>query len=383
MVTSMKTDKTKKPGIFRYLTVGDVHMGHRQTPTDLIINNFWKTVPDTLLKDIDMLIITGDLFDRQLNNGDPIAHAIDRFITILLYKCERYNVMIRIVEGTPSHDREQMQFFVEQKNNANINVDLHYSKILDIEYIEKLDAYFLYVPDKWNPSTSETLNQVKDLMHKKGIAQVDFTILHGAFKHQLPSIVEEPTHDPEEYLALTKYLINGGHVHVMSVYDRILAAGGFDRLTHNDEIPKGLFDVTVKENGEWTATFLENKGARRYDTLNVHGMDTKQLNYTVKEHIKTLPKGSAIRLRCDPGDVATGDIDTFQDEYPNFSWSILIEKVTAKKNTVSDSLKNFDLSEFLDITPESISDLIIPDIEKFTADAAQIQRVLGLLTEFK
>ncbi|MFO5795736.1 hypothetical protein, partial [Klebsiella pneumoniae] len=59
-------------------------------------------------------------------------------------------------------------FFVEQKNNANIKVDLHYSKILDIEYIEKLDAYFLYVPDKWNPSTSETLNQVKDLMHKKG-----------------------------------------------------------------------------------------------------------------------------------------------------------------------------------------------------------------------
>ncbi|MFO5890418.1 hypothetical protein ACLBSJ_31860, partial [Klebsiella pneumoniae] len=77
------------------------------------------------------------------------------------------------------------------------------------------------------------------------------------------------------------------------------------------------------------------------------------------------------------------DHNTIQNEYTNFSWSILIEKVTTKKNTVSDSLKNFDLSEFLDITPESISDLIIPDIEKFTADAAQIQRVLGLLTEFK
>ncbi|MFO5848494.1 hypothetical protein ACLBP5_30320, partial [Klebsiella pneumoniae] len=76
----MQRDKTKKPGIFRYLTVGDVHMEHLQTPTELIINNFWKTVPDTILKDIDMLIITGDLFDRQLNNGDPAAYAFYRFI---------------------------------------------------------------------------------------------------------------------------------------------------------------------------------------------------------------------------------------------------------------------------------------------------------------
>ncbi|MFO5520957.1 hypothetical protein ACLBP3_30585, partial [Klebsiella pneumoniae] len=59
---------------------------------------------DTILKDIDMLIITGDLFDRQLNNGDPAAYAIDRFITILLYKCEMYNVMIRIDEEYQAHE---------------------------------------------------------------------------------------------------------------------------------------------------------------------------------------------------------------------------------------------------------------------------------------
>ncbi|MFO5695602.1 hypothetical protein ACLBP9_31015, partial [Klebsiella pneumoniae] len=73
-----------------------------------------------MLKDIDMLIITGVLFDRQLNNGDPAAYAIDRFITILLYKCEMYNVMIRIVEGTPSHDRVHVQFYVEHEINASV-----------------------------------------------------------------------------------------------------------------------------------------------------------------------------------------------------------------------------------------------------------------------
>lgn len=377
----MNTDRTKKPGTFRYLSVGDVHLGHRSTPASLIIRNLDLTITDALLKEADMLIITGDLFDRQLNNGDEVVHQINRWITKLMFRCAAFGTMIRIVEGTPSHDREQSRFFVEQKENALIDVDLHYTKNLSIEYIERLDAYFLYVPDKHNPSTEVTLSEVKKQMSELGIEQVDFAIMHGAFSYQLPAIVPEPTHNEQEYLALVRHQILIGHVHLMTVNERILAAGSFDRICHNDEGAKGLFQVTVKQNGDWERVFVENQWAKRYVTLDCHGLDTMQLIVAVRTFIQDLPKGSSIRLRCNPHDVANGDIDSFRKQFTNYDWQITVDKVEAKKNTVAETFNAFDMSQFKAITRDSILDLVAPMLAKMTDDETAITRCLGRLNQ--
>lgn len=375
----MKTDRTKQPGVFKYLSLGDVHLGHRSTPTSLVIRNLDRTITDDLLKEIDMLIITGDLFDRQLQNGDDTVHQINRWITFIMMRCFAFDVMIRIVEGTPSHDREQSKFFTEQKINACIDVDLHYTKTLSIEYIEKLGSYFLYVPDKHNPSTDVTLAEVKKLMADLGIEQVDFAIMHGAFSYQLPAIVPEPTHKEEEYLKLVKHQILIGHVHLMTVHERILAAGSFDRICHNDESAKGMFKVTVKENGDWERVFIENKGAKKYVTLECHGLDTKQLNFAIKEFIKDLVKGSSVRLRCNPNDVANGDIETYRREYQHLDWQITIDSIESKKNTVAEIYNSFDMAQFKDITKDSIKELMVPALAAVAPDEAAIMRCLQRL----
>lgn len=378
----MKTDKTKKPGTFRYISLGDIHLGHRSTPTAHIILNLDRVITDALLKEIDMVIITGDLFDRQLNYGDDSVHQINRWATQFMYRCAAYKVQLRIVEGTPSHDREQSQFFVEQKVNANIPIDLYYSKTLSIEYNEKIDAHFLYVPDKWHPSTAVTLAEVKGKMAELGIDKVDIAVMHGAFSYQLPSIVDEPTHDEKEYLSIVKHQILIGHVHNMTINDRIYAAGSFDRICHGDEIDKGLFHFVINKDDTFTATFIKNKKAKEYVTLEVHGFDTKQLLQAVKDKIITLPKHSAIRLRCDPLDVANGDIETFRTEYPMFEWSVLVEKTTKKKNSVTESLKNFDMSKFTAITPDTIGELIFEELTKVTKDASVQQRCINRFNTF-
>ncbi|QBJ02596.1 SbcD-like subunit of palindrome specific endonuclease [Pseudomonas phage Psa21] len=375
----MKTDLTKTPGFFRYLSLGDVHLGHRSTPTAMIIRNLELTITDELLKEVDMLIITGDLFDRQLNNGDEVVHQINRWITLLMLRCAAFKVMIRIVEGTPSHDREQSRFFTEQRVNADIDVDLHYTKNLSIEYIERLDSYFLYVPDKHNPSTDVTLAEVKLRMAELGIEKVDFAIMHGAFSYQLPAIVPEPTHNEEEYLKLVKHQILIGHVHLMTIRERILAAGSFDRICHNDEGAKGMFKVTVKDDGTWENVFIENRGAKKYVTLDCHGMDTKQLNFAIREFIKGLDKGSAVRLRCNPNDVANGDIETYRREFPLLDWTVTVDKVESKKNTVAETFQAFDMAQFKAITRDSIKELLIPALAKFAPDEAAIMRCLQRL----
>lgn len=377
----MKTDQTKKSGVFSYISLGDVHLGHRQTSAVHIIRNLNRLIHDDLLKSLDAIFITGDLFDRQLQNGDDDVNAINRWITFLMFKCAAYDVWIYIVEGTPSHDRMQSQFFVEQKVNANIPVNLHYAKELEIVYNERFDAHILFVPDKWHPSTAVTLSQVKEQLAVKGLTQVDFAIMHGAFSYQLPSIVEEPTHDEAEYKKLVKHQILIGHVHIQTIQDNIFAAGSFDRICHNDEIPKGMFHFSVKDDGSFTYKFVENIWAKRYVTWDVHGLDTKELNFKVKDNLKDLPAASSIRLRCDPGDVANGDIESFRREYPNYDWQITVEKATAKKNTVMESIRNFDMSEFVPITKDNILELLLYELENQGHSESTVERCAKRYTD--
>lgn len=376
---STKFSNCKVKGKFKYISLGDVHLGHRLTPTEDIILNLDRYITDTILDEVDMVIITGDLFDRQLNNGDDCVNAINRWITHLMYRCSRFKTMIRIVEGTPSHDRGQPIFFVEQKVNANIDVDLLYVDKLDIEYNEKLNAHFLYVPDKWRPSTEVTLMEVRQLLEKHKIEQVDFAIMHGAFSYQLPAIVKEPTHDETAYLELVKYHILIGHVHIMTIKDRIFAAGSFDRICHNDEIPKGFFFNTVKADGTYTSTFIENKHAKIFMTLDVHGMGTKELFNFVNDKVKGLPRYSYIRLRCNPNDVASGDIKTFVLNYPKLHWDITFEKQKVKKSSVSDIVEDFNLDSLIPINKESILGLVEELMKETVSDFDTIKKSIDRL----
>lgn len=377
----MDTKFCKTKGTFKYISVGDIHLGHRLTPTEEIIENLETVITTQRLKEIDMLIITGDLYDRQLNNGDPDTNAINRWITNLLMRCSLYNVMVRLVKGTPSHDREQLNFFVEQTVNAKIDVDLKYVEELDIVYESKLDAHFLYIPDKWRSSTEVTLLEVKKLMESKKLKQVDFAIMHGAFSYQLPSIVKEPTHDEDEYLKLVKYHILVGHVHIMTINDRIFAAGSFDRICHNDEIPKGLFFNTVKEDGSYTSEFIENKNAKQFITLDVHEMGTKELFQFIKTKLETIKPYSYIRLRCKPNDVATGDINTFITTFPKYHWDITFEKVKKNKTAISDIVEEINLDELIPIDVDSIVGLTEQVLKEQINDFSQVMKSLDRLSK--
>lgn len=367
---SMKTEHTKAPGTLRIVSLGDVHLGHPQTPTATIIRNLDKyCTNEVVLKPVDLLVITGDLFDRLLQNADENVVLIHRWITRLLYKCSYLNVAIRIVEGTPSHDRGQSVFFVEQARNANIEVDLHYATTLSIEYIERWDINILYVPDEWRPEPSETLAEVRQLLAEHQLEQVDFAIMHGAFEYQLPEIARATTHDSKTYLELVKYLILIGHVHLMTQHERILAAGSTDRICHGEEGPKGYFDITVRPDGSFDPVFVENAGAKRYVTVSCHDMDSKKAFALLQSTVTELPPASAIRIRCNINDPISGDLDHIKKTYPDYHWTLKIDNPEQQtKTSVVELFKTLDLSEFVEITASNIRTLLEPELDKIITD---------------
>ena len=193
--------------------------------------------------------------------------------------------------------------------------------------------------------------------------------------------MKEPTHDSATYLSLVRYFILIGHVHLMTQLERILAAGSYDRICHGEEGPKGYYDVRVRGPDDYDVVFVENKGAKRYDTLDCTGLDTKELNVKIRKVVETHPKGSAIRLRCSPHDAAAGDIDGLVKLYPQFEWSIVKDREKVKKESVLDTFMNTDMEEFIPITKDSIEGLAEQELERQGLDTAFVANCTHRLKE--
>ena len=63
---------------FRFAVISDVHLHHRRTPTEYIINNLNNYITNArFMADIDCLFISGDLFDDVVSFASRDAEQIN------------------------------------------------------------------------------------------------------------------------------------------------------------------------------------------------------------------------------------------------------------------------------------------------------------------
>lgn len=310
-------------------TFSDVHLGHRQTPTRHIIANLLAAFPDNEeTGELDIIFIAGDLFDTVLTlPSEPVLEILP-WIGKFLDMCARRKIKVRVLEGTPSHDWRQPKIMeiindgldpISGVKGESLGADLEYLDTLCIRYMEEEGIHVLYVPDEWD-EPDRTWVQVQQLLLEYGIDRVDISVMHGAFKYQLPAHVNVPTHDPARYLGITKYNVYIGHIHQFSIYDRIIAQGSFDRLSHGDESPKGHVRTKIV-NGVPSTVFIENKNAMLYKTVDCRGLTLSDALTFIEGEIKDLPKGSHVRVFASPTDVILASIGELGHKYPNYKWT--------------------------------------------------------------
>lgn len=310
--------RTKKLTIAEF---GDIHLGHPNTPTDYICRNLINALPDTpKTGEIDLLILAGDVFDRQLAFGDLQIGEIQMFVHYLLKLCKRWDIVLRVLEGTPSHDWRQSRVFETVNTISGIDCDLKYVSTLSIERIERFGIDVLYVPDEWRPTCDQTWVEVNGLLKQHSIDKVDFAIMHGCFPHQMPELLHKQLdmHRSERYLGIVRELIFVGHIHRHSQYERILAAGSFDRLCHGEEEAKGHIRVTCHPNQTYDIDFVTNTHARVYVTVDCQGLANHELADHLQCQILKHPKGSAIRLQGDRQDEAILSIEVIRSLYIDY-----------------------------------------------------------------
>ena len=337
--------------------MSDVHLGHRTTDTVSIVQNLTDTLLEANLDDADLIIIAGDLFDRLLHLSFIDLPVIYRWLTWLLRICKKYDILLRVLEGTPSHDNKQATLMSDINNESDIGCDFKYIDTLMIEHISRFDITVLYIPDEYHPECSQTLHEVRELMANKMLSQVDFAVMHGQFDYQVPFnlLSRIPHHSSEAYLELVRYLIFIGHVHTHSQLDRIFAAGSFDRLRHGEEEDKGLIKVTVYNTGAFDATFIVNKRSKIYKTIDVTDLDLTSSLERITNIADKVPNNSFLRIKAQSGESITNSLKELKVLYPDMVWTLVTEKAVnynkqlpTKERVVMDNLRQNTLPKLLE-----------------------------------
>jgi hypothetical protein len=319
------------------------------------------------------------LFDRFLNLPSEEVFEIHAFIAYLLRLCKRRDILLRVLEGTPSHDWKQSRLVESINVDANIGADAKHVSELSIETVDRFGMTLLYIPDEWSSDNDDTYHQVLQLLRDYGLEQVDFVLMHGAFDYQLPAHVNVPTHDPDRYADIARHYVFCGHVHKSSQYRNILVPGSTDRLAHGEEEPKGHWIIEVVEDGDDRLIFVENETAKIYRSIDISGLSQDEAFEVTEKEVVNLPPSSHVRVVATGDDPVAATLEVLRKNYPSYQWSSKVTS-TAKvgRDTLTDLRATFQTQP---ITRETIGDMVRDQLSDMGLEEGDIGECMEALKE--
>jgi DNA repair exonuclease SbcCD nuclease subunit len=282
----------------RILFVSDIHLAHPIVSSSKICRDL-RTYLFPRLKDTDILILGGDIFDGNVSLNDAAARESLSFISELLYLLDKYSVYTVIVRGTVSHDRNQCHIFKTLHGQCQYTNELVYKETLSYIYVNKFDLNLVVVPDDLPyKSTKDAMDAIYELYTSIG-RPIDYMAIHGYFKHQIRQDVPRLPRicfDVNDFPFVSRYIFTG-HEHKGGQYKKVLTNGSFDRLSHGSPEPKGFLYV-CDDGKDATIEFVENKDASVFETLDFRGKcDVQDMYNDIDDLLKNISTEDDIHLR--------------------------------------------------------------------------------------
>lgn len=313
---------------FNIVIFSDVHSNHRKTTAENILGELTHVLTENgeaLGKETDLIGLTGDFFDRMLEMPTDDFFRIIQWVRWFVEYCHRHDILLRVLEGTGSHDYGQSKIFIE----LGQNIDVKYVDTVSVEYIEKLGIHVLYVPDEVNADATITYGEVKRVLGNAGIDKVDYAFMHGFFEFQIPTGVDNTiAHNSGLYHELVRRYVFIGHHHSHQIFKNICVPGSFSRLRQGEEEAKGYVICQHRKEKSYVK-FRPNHLAKTYETIDLS-------RATVEEALQLLGKlgeyrhGSEIRLIVDKHSEANNIIKDIRGIYPHVNFDI--SRVVMAKN---------------------------------------------------
>lgn len=313
---------------FNILVLSDVHLYHRRTKTEQILfelDEMLNANHEQVGREIDLIFISGDFFDRMVEMPTPDFFLIIRWVRKFVDYCRRHNIVLRVLEGTGSHDYGQSAIFEELGASE---IDVRYVSSVSVEYVERFGIHVLYVPDEVNADASLTYQEVRRVLGTAGVEKVDYAVMHGFFDFQIPVGVDNTiAHRSDLYRELVSRYVFIGHHHTHQIRHNICVPGSFSRLKQGEEEDKG--HITCAHGSQKsTVRHVVNYLAKTYETIDLSHLDMKAI-YRQLERLKEYRPGSEIKLVIDKHSEVNEIIKDIRSAYPHINFDIA--KVTLNK----------------------------------------------------
>lgn len=265
--------------------IADIHIGKKDD------KRLWKELQEvfipTINDDLDLLVISGDLFDRVIKLNEAASNYVFKFIDQLVILSKIHNFKIRIVKGTKSHDFNQLNNFQAYEVDDNFGIA---NEVCEEELFEGVNV--LYIPEEYveNPEEyyKEYFNHKYDLIFFHGM--MDFV---GCSAHlsEGKNSKTAPTFKSSQIAELAYGPIVGGHIHTGDTYkNKIFYTGSFSRFNFGEPEKKGFVNYTYDTvTKEYEVKHIENTLAPEYVTVKLQDLDGSLEEKLDK--IKTLREG--------------------------------------------------------------------------------------------
>lgn len=371
------------------LSLSDIHLGHRKNEARYICANLDRLIKEEVsARRVDLIILAGDVFDTLLTLPDKQIPFIDRWIKSFLRLCTREKIILRIVEGTPSHDRLQSARFMQMAELLELDLDIAYFDDITIERIEALGMDVLYIPDEIRASPDETLKAVRSLMEAKAVSRVDIAVMHGTMDFQLRDLPRIPKHNSEAYCELVRHFVFVGHIHRHSVYcgttgTSIIAHGSFDRIAHGEEEPKGFIRARITEtDSKWE--FIENTHARQFKTMHVEVDEPMESVYErITAFARSVPDDSYLKVKAPSRHPILAGFAEVSRMFPMQHWTKadVDEDDGSQQQSMPAIVGDEEDYEVVEITPLNIQAIVQAKLEKISSNQAGLEDALIVLAK--
>lgn len=347
------------------VAIADIHLGV------LDVVETWENIKSEFISYCienkpDLIVIAGDILDEKVAVNSTTAAIFHMFIESLL----ELNSTLVVVEGTKSHDDNQINIF-----SAKTNDKFKIYKKATSDYICGMKV--LLLPEEY---MTDPVEYYKEFLNKK----YDFCFGHGMFNHISYSGESKRTSFKKitatiwDYIKHFKNIIHGrvvfGHIHTHNRLDKFYYTGSFGRYRHGEEEPKGfmhfIYDKSKKK--VIKEKFIENKYAKIFKTIKESDLPSNRDAMMVE--LKKLAESSfKLRIQIDRDIIQErrSDIIGFCKNYLNVSIDYYFERKRKSKSTEEidiSSIKIENKYENMDIVDATVDFILDKHGVKFDRD---------------
>lgn len=308
--------------------IADIHLGvlDSEYQWQNLLDHFFFHIKK---KKPNIIIIDGDIMHEKVAVNSSTALIFQMFIDELINTGSH----VIIVEGTRSHDDNQIKIF-SHRINDKFRI---YSKVT-VDNI--LGIKCLFIPEEYMTNPDEYYES-----YLKPDTKYDFVFGHGMFDHiayvsKKKQINRKLIAPMWSFINHFKKIIYGkvlfGHIHTR---DNLTYVGSFGRYAHGEEEPKGFTSIiyNTEKHKIIKEEFIENTGAKIFKSINESDLPNNRDDLI--NRLKDLSEKSfrlRIRINREISPERLSDIISFTKSNLNSS----IDKVYERK--LNKSSKNDD-----------------------------------------